>query len=122
VRPKPIRQKGFTITAEEKGVPGEGVVPLWRVRGAKPELWIQQTDFSNDEAVGYLADRLQAIGIEDELFRIGAKPGQAVVIGGDDGVVFDWEPTMAAGAEHLTGPRGTDARFDDRRRPTRGEK
>jgi len=28
------------------------------VRGTKPERWVRQTDFSNDEAVGYLADRL----------------------------------------------------------------
>ena len=26
------------------------------VLGAKPERWIAQTDFDNDEAVGYLAD------------------------------------------------------------------
>lgn len=123
VRPKSVDDKGFTISAEQKGIAGEGVVPLWRVRGAKPERWILQTDFSNDEAVGYLADRLQAIGIEDELFRIGAKPGDAVVIGSaEDGVVFDWEPTMAAGAEHLSGPRGTDVRFDESHRPTRAEK
>lgn len=123
VRPKAVNEKGFTISAEQKGIAGEGVVPLWRVRGAKPERWILQTDFSNDEAVGYLADRLQAIGIEDELFRIGAKPGDAVVIGTEeDGVVFDWEPTMAAGAEHLTGPRGSDVRFEDNHRPTRAEK
>ncbi len=29
---------------------------------------------------------------------------------------------MAAGAEHLAGPRGTDVRFDDLHRPTRAEK
>jgi Obg family GTPase CgtA-like protein len=28
------------------------------VRGEKPERWVRQTDFDNDEAVGYLADRL----------------------------------------------------------------
>ncbi|TLP96355.1 GTPase ObgE [Nesterenkonia salmonea] len=117
IRPKALNDKGFTIGREEKG--GQ---PLWRVRGAKPERWIQQTDFNNDEAVGYLADRLQAIGIEDELFRLGAVPGESVVIGAeDDGVVFDWEPTMAAGAEHL-GARGTDLRFEDQHRPTRAEK
>jgi GTPase len=117
VRPKAVNDKGFTISREEKG--GE---PLWRVRGAKPERWILQTDFNNDEAVGYLADRLQAIGIEDELFRLGAVPGESVVIGAeDDGVIFDWEPTMAAGAEHL-GARGTDLRFEDQHRPTRAEK
>lgn len=123
VRPRAVDEKGFTIRREDKGIPGEGTLPLWRVRGDKPERWILQTDFGNDEAVGYLADRLLAIGIEDELFRLGATPGDAVVIGAeDDGVVFDWEPTMAAGAEHLSGPRGSDARFDDHHRPTRAEK
>ncbi|WP_146341771.1 GTPase ObgE [Nesterenkonia sp. NBAIMH1] len=118
VRPKPVDEKGFSISREEKNA-----APLWRVRGAKPERWIHQTDFNNDEAVGYLADRLAAIGIEDELFKQGAAPGDSVVIGSDDdGVVFDWEPTMAAGAEHLAGPRGTDVRFDDLHRPTRAEK
>lgn len=117
VRPRAVDAKPFTITREEKS--GE---PLFRVRGAKPERWILQTDFSNDEAVGYLADRLVRIGIEDELFVRGATPGDAVVIGGEDGVVFDWEPTMAAGAEHLAGPRGTDRRFDETGRPTREQK
>ncbi len=118
VRPRAVNRKQFSVTAESKG--GE---PLWRVRGDKPERWIVQTDFGNDEAVGYLADRLVAVGIEDELFKQGAKPGDAVVIGSElNGVVFDWEPTMAAGAEHLAGPRGTDLRFDDHSRPTRAEK
>ncbi len=92
VRPKAVNQKEFTISQEEQN--GE---PLWRVRGAKPERWILQTDFNNDEAVGYLADRLAKIGIEDELFKQGARPGDSVLIGSDeDGVVFEWEPTMAA--------------------------
>ena len=39
----------------------------------------------------------------------------------DDAVVFDWEPTMAAGSEVL-GRRGTDLRLDERSRPTRAEK
>ena len=28
------------------------------VTGVKPERWVRQTNFDNDEAVGYLADRL----------------------------------------------------------------
>ena len=35
------------------------------VRGARPERWVRQTDFDNDEAVGYLADRLARLGVED---------------------------------------------------------
>ncbi|WP_315277399.1 GTPase ObgE [Kocuria carniphila] len=124
VRPEPVRnrrgehRKGFSISRDDRG--GE---PLWHVRGEKPERWVQQTDFNNDEAVGYLADRFAKLGIEDELFRTGARPGDAVLIGPEDnGVVFDWVPTMVGGAELLGGPRGTDLRLDETNRPTRREK
>ena len=60
------------------------------VRGDKPERWVRQTAFDNDEAVGYLADRLARLGVEDELARIGAERGAAVTIGD---VTFDFEPT-----------------------------
>src|SRR5690606_33428465 len=51
-------------------------------------------------------------------------PGDTVVIGGDNGgMVFDWEPTMMGGAEHLAAPRGTDLRLLDLGdRPTRSQK
>ncbi|MEV4902440.1 GTPase ObgE [Citricoccus sp. NPDC055426] len=123
LRPRPVRsRKGgrgeFEIRREERNLE-----PLFRVRGTKPERWVAQTDFTIDEAVGYLADRLARLGVEDELFKQGAKPGDAVVIGADDnGVVFDWEPTMAAGAELLGGPRGADLRMEDQSRPTRQDK
>jgi GTP-binding protein len=88
------------------------------VLGAKPERWVQQTDFNNEEAVGFLADRLAKLGIEEALFAHGAVPGSAVVIGEGDSRVFDWEPTLTSAAELITSPRGTDARFDDNRRRT----
>ncbi len=50
----------------------------WRVRGEKPERWVRQTDFSNDEAVGYLADRLTRLGVEEKLLGLGAEEGDAV--------------------------------------------
>ena len=79
--------------------------PMFRIRGDKPERWVAQTNFDNDEAVGYLADRLDRLGIEKALFEAGAVPGDAVVFGDDElGVVFDWEPTMTTGAEHLSTP------------------
>ncbi|HJC70631.1 GTPase ObgE [Brachybacterium sp. EE-P12] len=94
----------------------------FRVRGDKPERWVRQTDFANDEAVGYLADRLAKLGVEDRLFAAGAVAGSTVLIGpGDDAVVFDWEPTMVGGAE-LLGRRGTDDRLEDHHRPTREQK
>ena len=117
IRPEPVDEAGFTV------VPRTGPEgPYYQVRGTKPERWVRQTDFANDEAVGYLADRLAKIGIEEELFRIGATPGDTVVIGPEDsGVVFDWEPTMTTGPE-LLGPRGSDARFEGEPRSTRRER
>jgi GTP-binding protein len=84
------------------------------VRGTKPERWVRQTDFTNDEAVGYLADRLNRLGVEEHLARAGAVEGDAVTIGD---VTFDWEPSLPAGtltAEETAGlgGRGTDSRVD----------
>ena len=41
----------------------------------RPERWVRQTNFDNDEAVGYLADRLARLGVEDALAKAGAEPG-----------------------------------------------
>ena len=103
----------FTVERKENG---NGDV-WYEVRGAKPERWVMQTNFDNDEAVGYLADRLAKLGVEDELRRKGAKPGDEVRIGrGDRAVEFDWDPTIAAGAEMLDGAqlgaRGKDLRLE----------
>ena len=81
-----------------------------------------QTDFQNEEAIGYLADRLAKLGVEDELVRAGARAGSTVVIGQGNGVVFDWEPTLTSTAELITSPRGTDSRLSDSRRPTRSQR
>lgn len=110
-------EEPFTISRRSRD--GED---FFLIRGAKPELWVRQTDFSNDEAVGYLADRLNALGVEEALLKAGAHAGDMVVIGPEDsGFIFDWEPTMATGAE-LLGPRGSDNRFDEGGRATRKEK
>ncbi|NUR81697.1 MAG: GTPase ObgE [Dermatophilaceae bacterium] len=117
LRPKSVDDKGFAVTKENGP---DGVI--FRVTGDRPVRWVRQTDFSNDEAVGYLADRLGRLGVEDELFKAGAVAGDTVVIGAtDDAVVFDWEPTLQAGAE-LLGSRGTDLRLSESSRPTRDEK
>jgi GTPase len=111
LRPKPARGVDFEVVVED----GRYVI-----RGEKPERWVRQTDFANDEAVGYLSDRLARLGVEDALRAAGAQAGDDVVIGGgpggDGGVVFDWEPGLDAGAEHLGayGPRGSDRRLEER--------
>jgi GTP-binding protein len=110
-------EKEFEVTQE---MWGDEIV--YRIVGSKPERWVAQTMFGNEEAVGYLGDRLAKLGIEDELFRAGAIAGDTVVIGPGAGVVFDWEPTINAAAELISGPRGTDARIDQRERRTTKER
>jgi GTPase len=80
------------------------------VSGEKPLRWIRQTDFNNEEAVGFLADRLAKLGVEDELSELGAEPGARITIGE---VTFDWMPTGAdMPEEFVSRARGTDARLD----------
>ena len=87
----------------------------WRVRGEKPERWVRQTDFSNDEAIGFLADRLNRLGVEERLLALGAEEGDTVLIGPeDDPVVFDFKPLLEAGVTVL-GRRGEDTRFEETR-------
>ena len=102
LKPRAVDDSGFTVTK---------VGTSFVVKGDRPERWIKQTDFTNDEAVGYLADRLNRLGVEAELSKAGAEEGAEVIIGD---VAFDWEPGMLAGSEHRIGPRGTDARLDGR--------
>ena len=122
LRPRAVDDSGFTVTPQNTGDrSGDGV--RYRVRGEKPERWVRQTDFSNDEAVGYLADRLARLGVEEALFEAGAVAGSEVVIGDDtSGVVFDWEPTLVAGPGVLAAPRGSDLRLEDSGRATREER
>ncbi|OCG75230.1 GTPase ObgE [Microbacterium sediminis] len=95
---------------------------VYRILGEKPERWVQQTDFTNEEAVGFLADRLEKLGVEDALFKVGAVPGSTVLIGEGESVVFDWDPAISSAAELATAPRGTDPRFADNRRRTTTER
>jgi GTP-binding protein len=97
----------FTITET-----GEG----WRVRGIKPERWIRQTDFGNEEAVGFLADRLNRLGVEAKLVELGAVEGEPVLIGHpDNAVVFDFKPGLDAGGAEMLGRRGEDERLREER-------
>jgi GTPase len=87
----------------------------WLVQGEKPERWVRQTDFGNAEATGYLADRLNRLGVERELLSRGAVEGDEVIIGdGPNAVVFDFAPEVQAGAEILA-RRGEDHRLEEPR-------
>ena len=108
LRPTAVDDLGFTVTEHDE---------VFVVRGSKPERWILQTDFNNEEAVGYLADRLARLGVEKRLAELGAMPGVAVQIGD---VVFDWQPTLME--EFASGMRGVDSRFEDHSRPRAGQR
>ncbi|WP_116044782.1 GTPase ObgE [Amycolatopsis palatopharyngis] len=113
LKPAAVDDSGFTV--EHDPDDPEGFI----VRGTRPERWIRQTNFGNDEAVGYLGDRLNRLGVEEELARQGAQPGSPVTIGD---VTFDWEPSTPAGvAAHMSG-RGTDARLEDSSRISASER
>jgi GTP-binding protein len=108
LRPTAVDDSGYTVQANADG--------SFSVRGQKVVRWVRQTNFKNAEAIGYLADRLAQLGVEKELFKKGAVAGSEVRIGsGDNEVVFEWEPTIEAGAEQLAGHlhrRGEDSRLE----------
>jgi GTPase len=101
IRPVASNEKAFTVESDGEG----GFI----VHGNRPERWINQTNFDNDEAVGYLGDRLARLGVEDALLKQGAKPGCAVTIGS---MTFDWEPQTPAGVDMQMSGRGTDVRLE----------
>jgi GTPase len=105
IRPKALKDPGFEVVRRKDGT--------FLVSGEKPSRWVIQTDFTNEEAVGYLADRLARLGVEEALAKAGANSSDTVLIGDpDDAVVFDWDPDVSAGGgTHVAGPRGTDRRL-----------
>ncbi|MBA8927663.1 GTP-binding protein [Kutzneria viridogrisea] len=107
LRPTAVDDSGFTVIADPEQ-PGGFIV-----RGERPERWVRQTQFSNDEAVGYLADRLARLGVEEALAKAGAVPGCPVTIGD---VSFDWEPSTPAGIAVLMTGRGSDVRLEQNNR------
>jgi len=117
IRPQAVDELPFIIRRE-----GRSDGDLFRTVGEKPEKFIEQTDFENDEAVGYLSDRLAALGLDDALFEACATPGDTVVIGEGAGREFDWEPTVSSAGYAALGSRGSDERLMDSGRKTRREK
>ncbi len=104
LRPAPVDEVGFEVSQL-----GD---QQFEIRGDRPQRWVRQTDFGNDEAVGYLADRLARLGVEEALADLGAASGAEVTIGD---VTFDWEPTLGAAARSRHGTpragRGSDERL-----------
>ncbi|MDP9117076.1 MAG: Obg family GTPase CgtA, partial [Actinomycetota bacterium] len=103
LHPRAVDDAGFTVSPDPEDEGG------FVVRGDKPERWVRQTTFDNEEAVGYLADRLARLGVEAELARLGAERGAAVTIGT---MTFDFEPTGGVDdSGYIPTRRGADERF-----------
>lgn len=117
IRPQAVRRgagaKRGEITVERDPLYPQG----WLVTGEKAERWIRQTDFENEEAVGYLSDRLEKAGVEDALRAVGAEEGDTVTIGE---ISFAWEP--AIGGDPTLAGRGRDARLGGTQRMTAAER
>jgi GTPase len=113
LRPTAVDDAGFTVEPDPHQEGG------FVVHGERPLRWVRQTNFANDEAVGYLADRLNRLGVEDQLARLGARPGAPVTIGD---MTFDWEPSTPAGIATVLTGRGTDPRLERNDRSSAGER
>ncbi|GAB3875576.1 GTPase ObgE [Kibdelosporangium lantanae] len=103
LRPTAVDDKGFKVIHDPDD--DEGFI----VTGERVERWVRQTNFDNDEAVGYLGDRLNRLGVEDTLAAMGAQPGCSVTIGA---WTFSWEPSTPAGIASVLTGRGTDVRLE----------
>lgn len=65
-------EKPYTITRDDEG--------FWIIKGAEIEKLLKMTKFQEDDSVKRFARRLRAMGVDDELERLGAKPGDDVQI------------------------------------------
>lgn len=112
-RRRATQEPKFTVSPDPE-IPGAFVVS-----GRLLDRWVAQTDFENDEAVGYLADRFAKAGVEDALFAAGAREGATVTI---SDITFEWEPLTSMGEDVTLTARGTDPRLARSTRTTAAER
>ncbi len=65
-------EKPYTITRDEEGV--------WLIKGAEIEKLLKMTKFQEEESVARFARKLKGMGVDEELEKRGAKPGDDVQI------------------------------------------
>jgi GTP-binding protein len=76
----PLRERGFQVVRKDDG---------FYVLGERVERLLHAMDITNPQALAYVQGRLRGMGVEDELFRQGAREGDTVIIGD---YVFDFLP------------------------------
>jgi len=67
----------------------------WRVLGRPAARAVALSDLTDPQAQDYVAQRLRALGVDRELARAGARPGDEVRIGD---MAFEYEPDEAVAA------------------------
>ena len=72
-------EKPYTITKEDG---------IWVLKGEEIEKLFKMTRFTEDEGVKRFARKLKGMGVDEELERLGAKPGDEVQI---LEYVFEWK-------------------------------
>lgn len=65
--------KRFEVISPEEGV--------FEVQGKQVQRMVIQTDWENEEAIGFLQHRLRRIGVDDALAKAGARDGDEIRIG-----------------------------------------
>ena len=65
-------EKPYTITRDETGT--------WVIKGDEIEKLLKMTKFQEDDSVRRFARKLRGMGVEEELERLGATPGEDVLI------------------------------------------
>ncbi len=83
-----VREVKFTFEEDKVSVEKEG--NIFVVRGKEIERIVGMTDFENEEAVAYMQQRLDKLGVDDVLKKTGAKEGDTIRIGK---VTFDFHPS-----------------------------
>lgn len=83
-----VEEVRFTL-GEEKTTVGKEE-NAFVVKGKQIERMVEMTDFDNEEAVTYLQQRLDKLGIDDLLKEAGAKEGDTIRIGK---MTFDFHPS-----------------------------
>jgi GTP-binding protein len=73
-------EQGFSVVREDDGA--------WRVRGRPAERAVALADLTNPDAIAYVQQRLQRMGVERALARAGAHEGDTVRIGDHE---FEYE-------------------------------
>ncbi|MDR3152394.1 MAG: GTPase ObgE [Bifidobacteriaceae bacterium] len=90
-----IEPKVINISAKQREFYVKKVITktgyYWQIIGSLPELWVEQIDWNNQDAVRFFSKSLEKIGVEKSLQEQGVRIGDEVRVGkGDTPYIFNW--------------------------------